>query len=142
MAASPDIDPCSNDSRLEQPPHLSVSPALFQKFQKLIYAETGIWLSSAKTALLCGRLFRRLRALEMTSLAKYYECVVQPDQHEERARMIDAITTNETRFFREPRQFEFLVQRLVPRWRADAEHQVRPRRIRIWSAGCSSGEEP
>lgn len=134
--------PHQADACLEQPPQLSVSPALFQKFQKLIYGETGIWLGSSKTALLCGRLFRRLRALEIASLASYYECVAQPDQHEERARMIDAITTNETRFFREPRQFEFLVQRLVPRWRADAEHQLRPRRIRIWSAGCSSGQEP
>ncbi len=131
------VDPC-----LEQPPQLSVSPALFQKFQKLIYAETGIWLGSSKTALLCGRLFRRLRALEITSLASYYECVAGPDQHEERARMIDAITTNETRFFREPRQFEFLVQRVFPGWRTDAEHRLRARRVRIWSAGCSSGEEP
>ena len=130
------------DSYLEQPPHLSVSPALFQKFQKLIYSETGIWLGSSKTALLCGRLFRRLRTLEITSLQNYYEFVSQPEQHQERARMIDAITTNETRFFREPRQFEFLVQRVFPRWRADAERGLRPKRVNIWSAGCSSGEEP
>jgi chemotaxis protein methyltransferase CheR len=131
------LDPC-----LDQLPHLSVSPALFEKFQKLIYSETGIWLGSSKTALLCGRLFRRLRTLEITSLESYYECVAQPDQHEERARMIDAITTNETRFLREPRHFEFMVQRVFPRWRADAEHGLRPKRVRIWSAGCSSGEEP
>jgi len=130
------------DAGLEQPPHLTVNPALFQKFQTLIYAETGIWLGSSKTALLCGRLFRRLRALEITSLERYYECVSQPDQHEERARMIDAITTNETRFYREPRQFEFLVQRVFPRWQAGAQRGLRPRRVRIWSAGCSSGEEP
>jgi chemotaxis protein methyltransferase CheR len=130
------------DAYLEQPPHLSVSPALFQKFQKLIYSETGIWLGSSKTALLCGRLFRRLRTLEITSLQNYYEFVSQPEQHEERARMIDAITTNETRFFREPRQFEFLVQRVFPRWHADAERGLRPKRVNIWSAGCSSGEEP
>jgi len=132
-----DVDPC-----LEQAPQLTVRPALFQKFQKLIYAETGIWLGSSKTALLCGRLFRRLRALEIDSLERYYECVADDSQHEERARMIDAITTNETRFFREPRQFEFMVQKVLPRWRAEAERQMRPRRIRIWSAGCSSGEEP
>jgi chemotaxis protein methyltransferase CheR len=130
------------DAYLEQPPHLSVSPALFQKFQKLIYSETGIWLGSSKTALLCGRLFRRLRTLEITSLQNYYEFVSQPEQHAERARMIDAITTNETRFFREPRQFEFLVQRVLPRWHADAERGLRPKRVNIWSAGCSSGEEP
>ncbi|MFZ0420935.1 MAG: protein-glutamate O-methyltransferase [Candidatus Sulfotelmatobacter sp.] len=131
------VDPC-----LDQLPHLSVSPALFDKFQKLIYSETGIWLGSSKTALLCGRLFRRLRALGISSLESYYECVAQPDQYEERAQMIDAITTNETRFFREPRQFEFMVQRVFPRWQADAEHGLRPKRVRIWSAGCSSGEEP
>jgi chemotaxis protein methyltransferase CheR len=130
------------EPRLEQPPHLSVSPALFEKFQKLIYAETGIWLGSSKTALLCGRLFRRLRTLEINSLQSYYECVSQPDQHEERARMIDAITTNETRFYREPRQFEFLIQRVFPHWQADAERGLRPKRVKIWSAGCSSGEEP
>jgi chemotaxis protein methyltransferase CheR len=127
---------------LEQPPHLSVSPALFQKFQKLIYAETGIWLGNSKTALLCGRLFRRLRELEITSLKDYYELVSQPEQHEECARMIDAITTNETRFFREPRQFQFLVQTAIPRWMGESEHGARAKRLRIWSAGCSSGEEP
>lgn len=133
---------CSSDPPFDQLPHLSVTPALFEKFQKLIYAETGIWLGSAKTALLCGRLFRRLRALEIPSLGIYYECVSQPDQHEERARMIDAITTNETRFFREPRHFDFLAQTVFPRWRADADRGLRPKRLRIWSAGCSSGEEP
>lgn len=131
-----------NDLSLEQPDYLSVSPALFQKFQKLIYAETGIWLGSAKTALLCGRLFRRLRALRMDSLESYYECVSAPEADDERARMIDAITTNETRFFREPRQFDFLVQKVIPRWQREADHGARPRRLRIWSAGCSSGEEP
>ncbi len=137
-----ELDPSQLDTAFEQPPHLSVSPALYQKFQKLIYAETGIWLGSAKTALLCGRLFRRLRALEMTSLKSYYECVADPEQHEERACMIDAITTNETRFFREPRQFEFLVQNVFPHWQAAAQRGLHPRRVRIWSAGCSSGEEP
>jgi chemotaxis protein methyltransferase CheR len=56
--------------------------------------------------------------------------------------MIDAITTNETRFYREPRQFEFLVQRVFPHWQADAARGLRPKRVKIWSAGCSSGEEP
>jgi len=130
------------DPSLEQPPQLSVRPALFKKFQKLIYAETGIWLGNSKTALLCGRLFRRLRALEIASLETYYELVSHPGRQEERSRMIDAITTNETRFFREPRQFEFMVQQVFPRWRAEAGQGSRPRRIRIWSAGCSSGEEP
>jgi chemotaxis protein methyltransferase CheR len=137
LAASSPVDAMS-----DLPPQLSVSPALFQKFQKLIYNETGIWLGSAKTALLCGRLFRRLRELEISSLETYYERVAGTDQHEERARMIDAITTNETRFFREPRQFEFMMQEVFPRWRGDAERRLRSKRVRIWSAGCASGEEP
>ncbi len=103
-----DAIPCSSR------PSSRLVPRCSKKFQKLIYAETGIWLGSSKTALLCGRLFRRLRALEITSLETYYERVAGPEQHEERARMIDAITTNETRFFREPRQFEFMVQKCFP----------------------------
>lgn len=123
-------------------PQFEVSPATFRKFQQLIYAETGIWLGGSKTALLSGRLFRRLLTLGVSSLEEYYEFVALPDGLEERARMIDAITTNETRFFREPRQFDFLVHQVFPRWTAEATQGLRPKRIRIWSAGCSSGEEP
>ena len=123
-------------------PEVTVTPALFVKFQHLIYNETGIWLSESKTALLCGRLARRLRALEFKSLRQYYELVSHPEQHEERVRMIDAITTNETRFFREPRHFEYLTGTLLPLWRKLAGQELRSKRVRVWSAGCSSGEEP
>ena len=124
-----------------QSPEITVSLALFGKFQQLIYAETGIWLSESKTALLCGRLARRLRALQLRSLREYYEVVIQPDQQAERVLMIDAITTNETRFFREPQHFEFLASQVFPLWRKAAVDGHRSRTIRIWSAGCSSGEE-
>jgi chemotaxis protein methyltransferase CheR len=120
----------------------SVTPTLFAKYQRLIYQETGIWLGDSKTALLCGRLSRRLRARQISSLDHYYDLVMQPEEHAERASMIDAITTNETRFFREPKHFEFLEQRLIPHWHAEAQQGSRPRNLRIWSAGCSSGEEP
>ena len=123
-------------------PEVTVTPALFARFQRLIYDETGIWLSESKTALLCGRLARRLRALDFKSLREYYELVSQPEQDEERVRMIDAITTNETRFFREPKHFEYLVGTLFPLWRKLAGQGLRPKRVRVWSAGCSSGEEP
>jgi chemotaxis protein methyltransferase CheR len=124
------------------PEQLTVSPALFRKFQKLVYAETGIWLGNHKTALLCGRLYRRLMTLGLPTLEQYYERVSAPGNQEELARMIDAITTNETKFFREPRQFDFLVERVFPRWQSDAAQGSRSKRVRIWSAGCSSGEEP
>lgn len=121
---------------------VAVTPALFEKFQRLIHQETGIWLGDSKTALLCGRLSRRLRVRRIPTLDQYYNFVTQPNQDEERVSMIDAITTNETRFFRDPRQFEFLEQRAIPRWREEAQQGVRQKTIRLWSAGCSSGEEP
>ena len=124
------------------PAQLSVTPELFRKFQKLVYTETGIWLGPSKTALLCGRLYRRLKALGIRSLELYYERVSAVDGRDELARMIDAITTNETRFFREPKQFDFLVEQAFPRWQRDAAEGRRSKRVRIWSAGCSSGEEP
>jgi chemotaxis protein methyltransferase CheR len=120
----------------------SVTPALFARFQRLIHQETGIWLGDSKMALLCGRLSRRLRALEISKLEQYYEFVTQPAHEEERVLMVDAITTNETRFFRDPRHFEFLEQKMIPRWRADAQEGLRSKHLRFWSAGCSSGEEP
>lgn len=123
-------------------PEITVSAALFVKFQQLIYRETGIWLSESKTALLCGRLARRLRALQLFSLSEYYQVVSQPDQQDERMLMIDAITTNETRFFREPKHFEYLAHTVFPHWRKLADQGLRSRKIRIWSAGCSTGEEP
>ncbi|HKF24085.1 MAG TPA: CheR family methyltransferase [Candidatus Angelobacter sp.] len=121
---------------------VSVSPALFVKFQRLIYDESGIWLGPAKAALLCGRLSRRLRALQIRTLAQYYELVTSSGQQWERVLMIDAITTNETQFFREAKHFEYLAQHVFPRWRAEAAEQRREKKIRLWSAGCSSGEEP
>jgi len=124
------------------PAQLSVTPALFGKFQKLVYCETGIWLGPSKTALLCGRLYRRLMTLGLPTLERYFECVSAPDGRDELARMIDALTTNETRFFREPKQFDFLAETVIPRWRRETAECRRSKRVRIWSAGCSSGEEP
>ena len=120
----------------------TIDPRLFERFQSLIYKAAGIWLSTSKTALLCGRLARRLRSLNLETMEEYYEFVTRPEQQEELVLMLDAITTNETHFFREPKHFEFMAQRLFPRWKAEAEAASRPRKLRIWSAGCSSGEEP
>src|SRR3954468_8345773 len=118
----------------------AISPELFTKFQTMIYHEAGIWLATHKTALLTGRLSRRLRLLGLSSMVEYYKLVSQPDQQHERAVMLDCITTNETHFFREPRHFEFLAQSVFPRWNQQAEDGQRQRRVRIWSAGCSTGE--
>ena len=112
----------------------------FRMFQALVYAEAGIHLSAAKKALLVGRLARRLRVLGLDSFAEYHARVLR--DAEEKVRMLDAICTNETHFFREPRHFDFLAARVYPAWAAAAAAGTRSRTIRVWSAACSSGEEP
>jgi chemotaxis protein methyltransferase CheR len=122
------------------PAGLAVSDRDFARFQRLIHEQAGIWLAPVKKALLVGRLARRLRDLGIPTYAEYYERVVADEA--ERIRMLDCICTNETHFFREPRHFEFLTGRVFPAWRDEADAGRRPRRVRVWSAACSTGEEP
>jgi chemotaxis protein methyltransferase CheR len=124
------------------PPIDAPSADEFMLFQRLIERHSGIYLSPSKQALLVGRLLSRLRALGCTSFRAYYQRVISDGSNEERTRMIDALCTNETHFFREPRHFAFLEQRLFPEWRRQAFGHQRARRIRVWSAACSTGEEP
>ncbi len=121
-------------------PLATVSDRDFSRFQALINREAGIWLAPVKKALLVGRLAKRLRELGLADYGAYY-AVVEADEAE-RVRMLDCICTNETHFFREPRHFEFLADRVFPQWRAEADAGARPRRLRVWSAACSTGEEP
>jgi chemotaxis protein methyltransferase CheR len=122
------------------PAALAVSDRDFTRFQRLIHDEAGIWLAPVKKALLVGRLARRLRDLGLETYGEYYERVVADEA--ERIRMLDCICTNETHFFREPRHFEFLTGRVFPAWRDEADAGRRARRVRVWSAACSTGEEP
>lgn len=117
-----------------------IEPHIFRRFQRLIYGKSGIRLTDVKKALLTGRLSRRLRELGLTSFGEYLRRVEADEP--ERVRMLDLITTNETRFFRESKQFELLDSDVLPRWAAAEAERKRPRRIRAWSAGCSTGEEP
>jgi chemotaxis protein methyltransferase CheR len=121
---------------------LAISPALFRKFQRIVYDESGIWLGEHKQALLTGRLARRLRLLGLENFQEYFYLVTQPDQLHERALMIDCITTNQTHFFREPRHYDFLAQKIFPRWHRSAIAGERTKALRVWSAACSTGEEP
>lgn len=112
----------------------------FRRFQDLVQTETGIQLPESKRALLVGRLSRRLRELNLASFGDYYRRVTDQNDSAERIRMIDRICTNETYFFREPRQFDFLEREVLSTWAApDAR---RERRVRVWSAACATGEEP
>ena len=124
--------------RASPPP--AVSDEDFLRFQALINREAGIWLSPVKKALLQGRLSRRLRDLGVGSWSAYHQLVTEDGA--ERTRMLDAITTNETHFFREARHWELLADRILPAWREQGEAGRRPRRLRAWSAACSTGEEP
>ena len=134
----------ANAARLPGVAHGSfrISDQEFELFSALVQRETGIQLPENKRPLLIGRLARRLRELRLDSFGAYYRRITREGDEAERIRMFDLISTNETRFFREPKQFELLAERLVPAWAAAAEAGLRPRRLRVWSAACSSGEEP
>lgn len=125
------------------PEHGSVQPITdseFELFQSHVYRVAGINLGEHKRALVMGRLYGRLRKLGLETYSEYYEQVQNdPEEHE---RMLDRICTNETHFFREPSHFRLLEEVLIPRWREDANQGLRPRELRIWSAACSTGEEP
>jgi chemotaxis protein methyltransferase CheR len=118
-----------------------LTEAEFARFRELVEAEVGIHLSSVKQALVNARLLARIRELGLRTFHEYYERVVA-SPHDELVRFINAICTNETRFFREPAQFEHLRSSLAVAWCREADAGRRPRRVRVWSAACSSGEEP
>lgn len=100
--------------------------------------DAGIDLSESKAPLVYSRLVKRLRALGLSSFKDY--CALIGEQGgQERARMVGALTTNVTRFFREPHHFAHLKEKVLPRLISEARAGAS---VRIWSAGCSSGEEP
>lgn len=108
----------------------------FGAIAAMVREHSGIVLTSSKRDLVYSRLRRRLRALHLTSFADYRARLVGAAGAEELVRMINAITTNLTGFFREPHHFDYLAQQMIPALPTGWQ------RLRIWSAGCSSGEEP
>lgn len=102
-------------------------------FSRLMFEAAGITLAPTKKALVEGRISKRLHALGLATFTDYLRHI----RHDaaERQQAIDLLTTNETYFFREPRHFAYLSETIVPS--ADAS-----RPFRVWSAACSSGEEP
>jgi len=110
----------------------------FQALRKLVRDITGISLSEQKRELVYGRLARRLRALNLRSFREYRD-LLSSDDGSELVQLCNAITTNLTAFFREPHHFEHLKTHVLAPL---LEKPTAARRIRIWSAGCSTGEEP
>ncbi len=114
----------------------------FERFRALIYQHTGIALGEIKRQMVCSRLGKRLRHYGYRTFSQYYQHLMERDpKGEELLRMINAITTNKTDFFREADHFSFLSSEILAPLVAQA-HAGGPRYVRIWSAGCSSGEEP
>lgn len=116
----------STDARPE------ISADEFAWLARFLHAMTGIDLKPGKEAMVMGRLDRRLRHFGLTSYSEYFRRLGDGDPLETRL-VVDLLTTNETSFFREPAHFDFL-----DGWLADLP---RNRRVRIWSAASSSGEE-
>ncbi len=110
----------------------------FKFISKLVGERTGIVLSDAKRQMVYGRLSRRLRQLKLTKFSEYCELLTSGHE-EELIEFTNAITTNLTAFFRENHHFDFLKDTVLPELIKKNAHT---KRLRIWSAGCSSGEEP
>ncbi len=112
----------------------------FARLSRLIHEECGIHLPPAKKTMLITRLLARLKELKLTSFAQYCEYVTSPQGRQvELPHMIDVVSTNKTEFFREPAHLEFLQRVLLPEL---ALRKGRRGAVSLWSAGCSSGEEP
>jgi chemotaxis protein methyltransferase CheR len=118
-----------------------LSNQLFHQFSQLVYQQCGINLHEGKRELLQARLNKRLRATGAESYQEYYQVITSPDNQAEVIQFLDCISTNLTYFFREPKHFEFLEQLALPEL-LEAKRKSGNMRLRLWSAACSTGEEP
>ena len=110
----------------------------FETIRRIVSERTGIMLADGKRDMVYGRLARRLRALGLNRFDEYCRIVADGSDRAELSELVNAITTNLTAFFRENHHFEFLANTLLP----ELIRKKPEKRMRIWSAGCSSGEEP
>jgi len=116
----------------------AMSDADFKQISELAYQYTGIVLGPQKRDMVYGRLARRLRDVGLTCVGDYID-LIKKDTNQEVSKFINAITTNLTSYFREQHHFDFLKETLIPEL---IKTNGSSRRIRGWSAGCSTGEEP
>lgn len=114
-----------------------LSDAEFFSFCQLVHQHAGIHLTPQKKELVRGRLMKLLRQRGIRSFKEYYQQVLNDRSGVELMHLLDAISTNQTAFWREPGHFEYLAREILPTWRTRG-----PLSRTIWSAGCSSGEEP
>ncbi len=105
---------------------------------RLVYEKSGITLHDGKRALVTARLQKRLKAVNVATYTEYLKYLDRDASGSELVLLLDAISTNHTSFFREPQHFEFLKERVLPELLAGGRNGP----IQMWSAACSSGEEP
>ena len=128
---------------MDETGHLKgLSPRDFNRLSSFIYDQCGIKLPPVKRTMIESRLRKRLRILGMASFSEYCDIVITAKGNEmELVTMIDLVTTNKTDFFREPEHFTYLTENVLPEW-CDATGPRRSVPFSLWSAGCSTGEEP
>ena len=113
-----------------------LTPDDFRRVCRIAYDRAGLAIPAGKEGLVRSRLARRLREHRIRTFSDYFDHVEREKHGDELVQLIDLLTTNKTDFFREPAHFDYLVQHVVPSCVAARAP------LRIWSAGCSSGEEP
>ena len=118
----------------------ALSDAEFSELVKIIYDKTRIQMSEHKRALVTSRLSKRLRALHMNTFREYID-YVKNAKDEELTPFVNAVTTNKTDFFRENKHFEYMKSTFLPEWEKNFK-AGKVKNLRIWSAACSTGEEP
>jgi chemotaxis protein methyltransferase CheR len=111
----------------------------FRKIASMLHADAGLSLPDSKATLVYSRLAKRLRTLGLESFRQYCELVSESAGAGERRNMLAALTTNVTRFFREPHHFDHLKSAVLT---PALQHVKKGGRVRIWSAACSTGQEP
>jgi chemotaxis protein methyltransferase CheR len=111
----------------------------FDLFRKVIYNESGITFSNTNRSILDSRLKERLREKKLESLNEYYQLIIS--DKEEMKVLLDSVTTNLTRFFRNQPHFDAFINYVIPHV-LEEKKLTSDRTVRIWSAGCSTGEEP
>jgi len=126
-------------SALEEMRDFTLTDKDFNRIRKLVIEHTGISLSEAKRNLVYGRLAKRLRKIKISEFGTYIKLLESNEGKDELANFTNAITTNLTSFFRENHHFDYLKSNVLPGLLRD---NADTKKIRVWSAGCSTGEEP
>ncbi|MBA5637306.1 methyltransferase domain-containing protein [Duganella sp. LX20W] len=114
---------------------ITITDREFSQFQRFIYDAAGIFMANGKQALVSGRLAKRLAHYQLASYSDYLRLLESRAQPSELQVAVDLLTTNETYFFREPKHFKLLAE-------LAQDARAKGRGLRVWSAACSSGEEP